>query len=343
MKFFSFFLVFFLIEKTLSQLNCTIKNKNECQAENNCLWLNSINLCQIKCIGTRPFILESITVVKDYNIRNDLCPSIKLYDKADVYPPGSYEGIPGFFADASSLPTANERKTKALSYDYNPFTVDVDKLSDDQINSLCLTNKDCRFPPRIDILRETVTGKVWKPIETDLRKDTMNKANAFSGCQTKEFPDCYMTQSISSQYGRNPTIQQATVLYKFEQGKVTVTGTTLYPRNSVLGKAKIAKINLSIAGTKVYYYQDLTCGSIDSVMRDGFLSRNFYYELKIDVGLGGDDKDDIINTHGPLKFTLNPLLPLNSGNYNFNFFLVKAPSATKINFIYPSQMYLRIT
>ena len=155
---------------------------------------------------------------------------------------------------------------------YIPFSVDVERLSDSEIMSTCLTVAQCRFPPMLELVRSAENGMLWTPGFDD-----------FDASDGKNVP--------SRQNNPDPVRHN----YR-SRSKIRQIVNTFYPRGSNVLNATIVRVDFSIFSKRLYLYIDLTCGMADGYeRRGGFLGRNNGYFKEVLI------KTSRLNIHHELR------------------------------------------
>ena len=174
-----------------------------------------------------------------------------------------------------------------------PFSIDVDRLSDAEIMSTCLTVSQCRFPPMLELVRSGNTGMPWTPGFGDF--DASEGKNVLTN-SSKPDPVRHNYRSRS---------------------KIRIINNTFYPRGSNVSNATIVRVDFSIFSKRLYLYIDLTCGLADGYeRRNGFLGRlngyfkevllktpglNVHHELRADTVAFSSRRSDYVDTNGNHK------------------------------------------
>jgi len=85
------------------------------------------------------------SVIHDFRYQHEQLCSAAPFASYD-YPAHVLTGTPPPLS-FDTIGTSQDRLVIAADYPKIPFTVDVDKLTDVQMDSLCLTVEDCQVPP----------------------------------------------------------------------------------------------------------------------------------------------------------------------------------------------------
>lgn len=200
----------------------------------------------ITCYGTNPWLYNGVTPIDFEWRQKTTCPLIP-FNYPEVYPVNATIGDRLEYYTDSLFSRDDRLRLITSGMPTIPFSVDVDKLTDDEFANTCLTVAQCRYPPMIELLRKVSDGQ---PVTPSLLKGCINQPTG-SMKPPKDLPPV-VTLSV-----RCPDMIVKTVKY--------------YPRGSTATNATIAKIQF---GLSYYTYVDLTCSSGKGyTRRDGFFGR----------------------------------------------------------------------
>jgi hypothetical protein len=165
--------------------------------------------------------------------------------------------------------SAAQRLYWATTAPDEPYTVDVDKMTDAEIASSCVTMEQCVFPPSLTVVRRAANGSLWQPLlgsykgKTDGRWVLNGDDPRVSGNATQSNNNYQIIKLLPPMSG-----------YKV-WGRVSRTSQRFYPRGSTAATAKVMRIDFSLGSERLYTYLDLTCGAGRGFSRrNGFLGQN---------------------------------------------------------------------
>jgi len=193
------------------------------------------------------------SVIHDFRYQHDQLCSAAPFASYD-YPAHALTGTPPPL-NFDSIGTSQDRLDIAAEYPKIPFTVDVDKLSDLQINSLCLTVEDCQVPPQLTVVRNK-DGSIWKPHKKILKNE--NLPNTFC-CNSNV--NSTSNGVLDSNYYTTQRLPPASYRIARTKAGIILLSQEFFPRGSTVENAKIIKVNFSYKGADLYFYVDMTCGT----------------------------------------------------------------------------------
>jgi hypothetical protein len=202
-----------------------------------------------------------------------------------------------------------------------PFSVDVEKLTDVEISSLCLTTRQCRFPPMLSMVRDAGTGQPWRP----------------------GFGD------FDASYGKNvPESPVGPIPYNYRTRTYAriLSNNSYYPRGATAANATIVRVDFAVLRKKLYMYVDLTCGLAEGYERRNGFTGNW----------GGQFKEVLykipgLNIHNPLRtdtvgYSTDPTDyedPIRERSLQQTFVFVGSGNAKKYNWLSLHQSWLTVS
>jgi len=218
------------------------------------------------------------STIHDFRFQHDeICSALPFasYD----YPVHALTGTPpptNFDFTGSS----QDRLDIAAELSSIPFTVDVDKLTDEQIGSLCLTVEDCQVPPLLTVVRNDADGSIWKPSKRQVKNSAYPSTYC---CDTN-----INTKSTAHDANFYTLSNMPPAAYRVATTKapIKLLFQEFFPRGSSAQNATITKVTFAYARQRLYFYVDMTCGTArDMYRRKGFTGQwnsrlnGFYAEV----------------------------------------------------------------
>ncbi|GBG32789.1 Hypothetical Protein FCC1311_090142 [Hondaea fermentalgiana] len=252
-------------------------------------------------------ISKSASNLTDFNIQAELCTE-RPFQNTSAYPEAAIMGAPHISDPAAfDLLSVDEKFAYIDQQISTPFLVDVDKLTDEEVNSMCLTVSDCRYPPMLTVIRKASDDSLYQPTVSTGAVQYSDLTGAFC-CDTNEKLEQFDYTVRNSNHKTSANIFPA-VQDRYRIG-ATFQSIKMYPSTAATAaEAKIFRINFTIGGVAYYIYVDNTCNEL----QDNYWANGFYGSdaragsgLFHEVIFKGND-DSLPNTHGPANQANGPI------------------------------------
>lgn len=247
--------------------------------------------------------------ISSFSISQSLCPDKPLYGsfRAQVITGEPHVLDPDSF-DAES----DEYKLSYIRQEIKtPYMVDIDSMTDAEIESSCVTVADCRMPPMLTVIRKASDGSIWRPsIDTGSSKYS-DLENAWC-CNTNEALDGF---DYTFRNSNTKTILQLFPAARHQfRSLATFRSLTLFPSTATTPEeAKIIRVDFSVGSTQLYTYVDYTCNEVKGyTWLNGFTGHQgrtgggLFHEVILQ-----SKNRNLPSIHGPARQDLGPR-PINT-------------------------------
>jgi hypothetical protein len=263
-----------------------------------CKELRCVSRMRWQYTGNPKYRLSS--TIGDFLWHAESCPDLPF--STNNYPEGSATGSApeprSFDRDLSP----GERLAWVASVDTQPYSVDVDLLTDDQIASSCLTVEQCVLPPLLTVVREAPSRTLWAPGLGSFRNGN-KQSYKINGDDPKVKGNATGDNTNYQVIKRLPPL----IADRYWDDVANVRQ-TFYPRGATAATAKLVRISfnrMGEPGRPLYSYLDMTCGAARKFSRrNGFLgqcpSRINGVFLEVMYIPSGNSP----NSHGPMRADL---------------------------------------
>ncbi len=245
--------------------------------------------------GNPAYRLQS--TIGDFLWRAESCPDLPF--TTNNFPAGSLIGsAPDPISFDRDLSPA-ERLASAAAVDPQPYSVDVDLLTDAQIQSSCLTVEQCVHPPLLTVVRAAPSGKLWTP-ELGSFRGSSESVLVVNG------DDPRVKGNATGQNSNYQIIKRLPPLVGFRGwDDVSNVRQTFYPRGATAATAKLVRVSFSRSGESLYSYLDLTCGAARKFSRrNGFFGQCPARINGVFLEVMYIPSSSSPNSHGPMRADL---------------------------------------